>query len=188
MLRHLVGTPYRTALLGQLDKLFNERVLLGVGVGSQETLRFVTLFQSHFCLSLKVISRPQAYATVADLVYHLRTELSTTQLARITHVYSRLLHNPYLTSNLHTLFAKTMFGLIEIIVNKDTQQNAGRILGAILETCADKLDAMTMVQDELERIKKGESGKVDIAFIEKSRPVAGAIYAIEKPEEAVHGQ
>jgi len=81
-----------------------------------------------------------------------------------------------------------MFGLIEIIVNKDTQQNAGRILGAILETCADKLDAMTMVQDELERIKKGESGKVDIAFIEKSRPVAGAIYASEKPEEAVHGQ
>lgn len=39
VLRHLVGTPYRKALLSQLDKLFNERVLLGTGVGSQETLR-----------------------------------------------------------------------------------------------------------------------------------------------------
>jgi len=41
VLRHLIGTPYRKALLGQLDKLFNDRVLLGGGVGSQETLRFV---------------------------------------------------------------------------------------------------------------------------------------------------
>ena len=39
VLRHLIGTPYRKALLTQLDKLFNERVLLGAGVGSQETLR-----------------------------------------------------------------------------------------------------------------------------------------------------
>jgi hypothetical protein len=43
VLRHLIGTPYRKALLGQLDKLFNERVLLGAGVGSQETLRLVNL-------------------------------------------------------------------------------------------------------------------------------------------------
>lgn len=41
VVRHLVGTPYRIALLSQLDKVFNERVLLGVGVGSQETLRSV---------------------------------------------------------------------------------------------------------------------------------------------------
>jgi transformation/transcription domain-associated protein len=44
VMRHLMGTPYRRALLGQLDKLFNERVLLGTGVGSQETLRFMCSF------------------------------------------------------------------------------------------------------------------------------------------------
>jgi transformation/transcription domain-associated protein len=98
------------------------------------------------------------------------------------------MHNPYLTSNLHTLFAKMNFNLIEIIVNKDTKEDAARILSPILETCVDKLDAMTAVQGELERIKKGENNKVDITFIERARPVACAVYAVEKPEEAVYGQ
>ena len=76
------------------------------------------------------------------------------------------------------------FNLIEVIITKD---NAGHILGAILETCVDKLDAMTAVQEELDRIKKGGNDKVDVAFIEKARPVASAVYAVEKPEEVVHG-
>lgn len=41
VLRHLIGTPYRKVLLSQLDKLFDEDVLLGSGIGSKETLRFV---------------------------------------------------------------------------------------------------------------------------------------------------
>ena len=38
--RHLIGTPHRKALLPQIDKLFDERVLLGTGMGSRETIRF----------------------------------------------------------------------------------------------------------------------------------------------------
>jgi len=185
VLRHLVGTPFRKALLGHLDKIFNERVLLGVGVGSQETLRLVDFALISFSHIPEILFRAQGYATVADLVYHLRNELTPSQLPRITHVYSRLMHNPYLSSNLHTLFAKMMFNLIEIITN--TPQNAGRLLGTILDTCVDKLDSMSAVQEELERMKKAEND-IDIAFIERARPVAGAVYAVEKPEDAVHGQ
>lgn len=39
--RHLLGTPYRTVLLPQIDKLLDESILLGPGVGSRETLRSV---------------------------------------------------------------------------------------------------------------------------------------------------
>lgn len=39
VLRHLIGTQHRKALLPQIDKLFDERILLGDGVGSKETLR-----------------------------------------------------------------------------------------------------------------------------------------------------
>lgn len=81
-----------------------------------------------------------------------------------------------------------MFNLIDTITTKDTPPNAAGILGAMLETCVDKLEAITAVQDELERIKKGETNKIDIAFIERARPVAGAVYAVEKPDEAIHGQ
>jgi transformation/transcription domain-associated protein len=133
-----------------------------------------------------VSRRSTAYAAVADLVHHLRNELNAAQLARIIHVYSRLIHNPHLTSHLHMVFAKMMANLVDVVVAKDTQQGSARILSAMLETCVDKVHVMTVVQDELTaraaKIKKGEQDVVDIVFIEKARPVAGAIYAVEKPE------
>jgi transformation/transcription domain-associated protein len=193
VLRHLIGTPYRRALLGQLDKMFNENVLLGTGIGSKETLRFVSLRTCHVSdVSLMLLYRANAYAAVADLVHHLRNELTPTQLARIAHIYSRLIHNPYIPYSLHTLFAKMMFNLTDVIVAKDTPQGAIRVLGAILETSVNKLEAMTAVQEGLantmERIKAGEKDIIDIAFIEEARPVARAIYAVEKPEDVIHGE
>jgi len=191
VLRHLMATPYRRALLGHLDKLFDERVLLGTGVGSQETMRFVSSISLRTCTNVKRKSSATAYAALADLVHHLRNELTPTQLARVAHVYSRLIHNPYLPSSYHTLFAKMMFNLIEVVIAKDTAPGAARVLGAMLETCVNKLEAMTIVQEELlgriESIKKGEQDQVNLAFIEKARPVACAIYAIEKPEDVIHG-
>lgn len=133
-------------------------------------------------------TRPQACAAVADLVHHIRSDLSPQQLSRIVQVYSHLLHKPYLSGNLHMIFAKMMFTLIEVIVTKDTHQNAARILSNMLDTCVDKLESLTAVQEELEKIKAGSPDQIDIAFIEKARPVAGAVYATEKPEEAFTGQ
>lgn len=130
---------------------------------------------------------PSAYAAVADLVHHLRADLSAAQLARITHVYATLIHNPYLTSNLHTLFAKMMFTLIEAVLARETPHGAARVIGAIFETCFDKLEAVAAVADGLEKLKKGNPDEVDIALIEKMRPVAGAVYAVEKPEDAIAG-
>ena len=37
--RHLMSTPHRRALFDQLDKLFDEKVLLGNGLTSRENLR-----------------------------------------------------------------------------------------------------------------------------------------------------
>lgn len=39
--RHLMGTPHRRALFDQLDKLFDDRVLLGSGLATRENLRCV---------------------------------------------------------------------------------------------------------------------------------------------------
>jgi hypothetical protein len=55
VLRHLIGTPHRKALLPQIDKLFNEQILLGSGVGSRETLRYEIRFYS--------LSRQLTYAS-----------------------------------------------------------------------------------------------------------------------------
>jgi transformation/transcription domain-associated protein len=85
-----------------------------------------------------------------------------------------------------------LFNLTEVIVAKDTPQEAARVLGSMLETCANKLDAMTAVNEELaaimERTKSGEKNVIDFTFIEKARPVASLACAVEKPEEVLHGE
>lgn len=125
-------------------------------------------------------------------MHHVRGDLSANQLARVAKLYSALIHNPYLSHNLHTLFSKMMFGLIENITTKDTAQGAARVLTAMFETCVDKVEAMTLVLDNalerLEKAKNGEEEGVDFLLIEKTRPVAGAAYATEKPEEVIHGK
>ncbi|KAF8897572.1 hypothetical protein BD779DRAFT_388223 [Infundibulicybe gibba] len=171
--RHLMTTPHRRALLGHLDKLFDERVLLGTGIASKEMLR------------------PAVYSAVADLVHHIRNELTVAQLSRIVQVYSRLIHNPALSNNLHALFAKMMFNLTDVILSKETSQGAGRLLTNMFETCLERLEALSIVHNELsvsmERAKNNDSAVTpDAIFIEKARPVGGAMYALEKPEDVIH--
>lgn len=85
-----------------------------------------------------------------------------------------------------------MFGTHDAIIAKETPQGAARLLGLMFETCLDRLDALTIVQEEilaaLERNKRGVPAPLDGAFIEKARPVGGASFAIEKPEDVVHGE
>ncbi|KAG1725224.1 hypothetical protein EDD22DRAFT_961666 [Suillus occidentalis] len=123
--------------------------------------------------------RPSVYASVADLVHHVRGGLSANRLARVAKLHSALIHNPYLSHNLHTLFFKMMFGLIDLIENITTKNTA-------------QVEAMTLVLDNtlerLEKAKNGEEEGVDFLPIEKTRPVAGAAYATEKPEEVIHGK
>jgi hypothetical protein len=82
--------------------------------------------------------------------------------------------------------AKMLINLTDVIVAKDTQQGASRLLTSLLETCVDRLHTMTVVHEEqvtrLDRVKKGEVDIVDIAFIENAKPVGSATYAAEKPE------
>lgn len=84
-----------------------------------------------------------------------------------------------------------MFGLIENITTKDTPQGAARILSAMFETCVDRVDAMTNVLDDalerLERAKAGDESAPPALQIERTRPVAAAVFAVEKPEDVIHG-
>ena len=41
--RHLMGGAHRRVLTVHLDKFFDEEVILGKGIGSKETLRYVLL-------------------------------------------------------------------------------------------------------------------------------------------------
>lgn len=124
-------------------------------------------------------------------MHHIRNELTTPQLERIIYVYSRLIHNPALGHNLHTLSAKMMFGLLEPITAKETSAGIERLLGIMLESCLERLEALALMYEGVSaNIAQKDDDTVTTvgpALIEKARPVGGAFYAIEKPEEVIHG-
>ncbi|KAJ7507855.1 hypothetical protein B0H11DRAFT_2271401 [Mycena galericulata] len=170
--RHLIGGAHRRAILPQMDKLFDERVLLGTGVTGRE------MFRSH------------VYSALADLFHHTRNELSLSQLTHVVLVYTRIMHNPALPTSVHPMFAKIMISLVDTISTKE-KVPATKILVYILDTCLDRLDALNVVLEEayasLERAKSNKKDELfDAAFIEKARPLGGAAYMLEKPEDVIH--
>lgn len=130
---------------------------------------------------------------MTDLVHHVRNDLTAPQLERIVHVYSSMMHDPALGFNLHTLFAKMMFGLTDAILAKETSQGAARLIETMFETCLEKLEGLCIVYSEasvtLERSKSvGTLGATaDAGFIEKARPIGGAVSLTEKPEDVLQG-
>ena len=125
-------------------------------------------------------------------MHHIRNELNTQQLERIIYVYSRLLHNAALGHNLHTLSAKMLFGLVEPI-SKEAPSDIERLMGIMLESCLERLEALALMYDGISANitsskDNNTSTSVGIAHIEKARPIGGAFYAIEKPDEVIHGK
>jgi transformation/transcription domain-associated protein len=84
-----------------------------------------------------------------------------------------------------------MFGLTDAILAKETPQGAAKLLMIMFESCLERLEALAIVQEQvsalLERPKCDTSSDPDIFQIEKARPVGGATYAIDKPEDTITG-
>ncbi|PCH41022.1 hypothetical protein WOLCODRAFT_151061 [Wolfiporia cocos MD-104 SS10] len=167
--RHLLNTPHKRVLIPQIDKLLDERLFVGVGVGCVEAMR------------------SYAYSCMSEILHSLRSEMTAAQLTRTCHLFLRQLHDPSLPYHLHGMSAKMTYNLIEAILTKDTNQGASRTLKLILDASVDKLESVATVQDQVSnkvaRMKKGEDDPIDDFFIEKSRPIAGASYAVDKMEE-----
>ena len=114
-------------------------------------------------------------------------------MRNISIVYLRYFHNPYLSNQIHNMAGKVLYNMIDCIATKDTTQGASKLLATLLESIVAKLESMALVYKDVvvERIKrkaaKDETEPIDFSFIEKSRPIAGATYAVEKTEELAHG-
>jgi len=81
--RHILATDFRNGFAKHIESLLKEEILVGTGKTCQETLR------------------PLAYSTLADLVHHVRGELSREILQEVVHVYSRNMHDPALPFRFH---------------------------------------------------------------------------------------
>ncbi|KAG2212646.1 hypothetical protein INT47_000623 [Mucor saturninus] len=124
--RHILSTDFRSSFVPKIDLLLNEKVLIGAGVTSHDTLR------------------PLAYSMLADLVHHIRSELSPAQLYRTVYIYSRNLHDATLAPSIQTMCGKLLLNLIDCIIKIPNKKEGRDLLMRILDAFASKFSALNI--------------------------------------------
>ena len=124
--RHILATEFRRGFYQHIDTLLDENVLIGVGHPSRDTLR------------------PLAFSTLADLVHHVRAELSISQLSCVVLLFSRNLHDPALPLNVQTTSVRLLLNLVDFIFHSGGSEKANgkRLLVHIMKTMVAKFDTL----------------------------------------------
>lgn len=123
--RHFLGSTFRRGFFDQLDLLLDEKVLVGTGRATTDTLR------------------PLGYSFLAELVHCVRLKLSIPQLEKIVYLFSTNVHDPKFSYSLQTSSVRLLLNLIEGILKTDPDNVAQRtsareLLVKILETLVSK--------------------------------------------------
>ncbi|KAL0379140.1 UNVERIFIED_CONTAM: putative transcription-associated protein 1 [Sesamum radiatum] len=120
-----------------------EKVLVGTGRACFEALR------------------PLAYSLLAEIVHHVRGDLSLSQLSRIIYLFSSNMHDASLSLSIHTTCARLMLNLVEPIFEKGVDQasmdEARILLGRILDAFVGKFNTFKRTIPQL--LEEGEEGK-----------------------------
>ena len=142
-LRHIFATPFRKGFFQHIDTLLDERLLIGKHKQSEH---------GHL--------RAAAYSALADLLHYVRTKLTMTQISRVVHLYSRVLHDASMNLSLVTQAAsvRLLLNMVDpVFHNKEEKASLGRdILFRILETLVWKIG---MLVDHGITEVKAEEGK-----------------------------
>ncbi|WVQ85959.1 hypothetical protein IAT38_008127 [Cryptococcus sp. DSM 104549] len=139
--RHILTVDSRASFIPYIDILLEERVLVGTGVSSRESLR------------------PLAYSVVADLIHHVRNELPLSQLTRVVYVFSCNLNDATFSSSIQTMCAKLLNTMIDSIHAKADPQEFARILKGMFFTFLEKMQAMSDAHDRLKAVALRDKGK-----------------------------
>eukprot|EP00911_Craspedida_sp_UC1_P000079 UC1_evm1s66 len=123
--RHILASDLRSGFVSQIDLLMDERVLIGDGWTCREMLR------------------PLAYSTLADLVHHIRQEISTPQLCRAAYLFLRNIQDNSLPLTIQTMSCKLILNLVEVLARKnDAIGSTRRTLLHILSGFTAKLGSL----------------------------------------------
>ncbi|KAF5735955.1 Phosphatidylinositol 3- and 4-kinase family protein with FAT domain isoform 1 [Tripterygium wilfordii] len=166
-LKHVLGTDFKRGLFPLIDTLLEERVLVGTGRACFESLR------------------PLAYSLLAEIVHHVRGDLSLAQLSRIIYLFSSNMHDASLSLNIHTTCARLMLNLVESIFEKGIDQQsmdeARILLGRILDAFVGKFSTFKHTIPQL--LDEGEEGKDRATMRSKLELPVQAVLNLQVPVE-----
>ena len=132
--RHILSTDFRVHFVGQIDTLLDERVLLGTGI------------------TIRELQRPLVVSMLADLMHHVRQELTTEQITRVINLHAQLLHDPTLAPSIQTMCVKLLLNLVETIVVKHADRSVVMLQG-IFSTFLDKLPELARLGEDLWQLR-----------------------------------
>ncbi|GAB2260071.1 hypothetical protein Droror1_Dr00010926 [Drosera rotundifolia] len=142
-LKHVLGTDFKKGLFPLIDTLLEERVLVGTGRACFESLR------------------PLGYSLLAEIVHHVRGDLSLPQLSKIIYLFSSNMHDASLSLSIHTTCARLMLNLVEPIFEKGVDQasmdDSRILLGRILDAFVGKFSTFKHTIPQL--LEESEDGK-----------------------------
>ena len=178
--RHVLSAPdFRRGFYAHLDALLDEQTLVGDGSACRDALR------------------PLAYSFLAELVHHMRLELSMAQIRRAVYLFSRNVRDATLPLSIQMTCVRLMHHLVESIFRRrndpaqaaDARANLVRILDATVAKFGSvKPQVKTLLENgkkaeaaELEAAKKSEASR-DAAFGVAPVPTRLAASDAKEPE------
>ncbi|XP_077231461.1 uncharacterized protein LOC143864410 isoform X2 [Tasmannia lanceolata] len=165
-LKHVLGTDFKRGLFPLIDTLLEERVLVGTGRACFETLR------------------PLAYSILAEIVHHVRADLSLSQLSRIIYLFSRNMHDSSLSLSIHTTCARLMLNLVEPIfekgIDQPTMDEARILLGRILDAFVGKFGTFKRT---IPQLLEGDDGRDRFTLRSKLELPVQAVLNVQAPME-----
>ncbi|CEP07551.1 hypothetical protein [Parasitella parasitica] len=170
--RHILSTDFRTSFVPKIDLLLNEKVLIGTGVTAHDTLR------------------PLAYSMLADLIHHIRAELSSSQLSRTIYIYSRNLHDATLAPSIQTMCGKLLLNLIDCIMKIPDKAEGRELLMRILDAFASKFEALNIqfsacVKQYKKKSRKDREQAEDEIDFDRARSIHTASFSAEPAHDGI---
>lgn len=161
IIRHMIdshNSDIRPKFLEFIDKLLDDKVLIGTSRSSYEALR------------------PLAYSTLADLIHHVRGKLSLSQISKAVSFYTKIMYDPTLQLSIQTMSAKLLVHLVESIFKlkggdtgkMDQDKEIGKtILYNIMSSFVNKVKSLSKIIDKYALEQNSQDGVVEKEEIEE---------------------
>ncbi|KAE8228341.1 hypothetical protein CF326_g6730, partial [Tilletia indica] len=137
--RHILATDLRNTFVGVLDPALldpDQRSWVGTGVASREA------------------HRPLTISMLADLVHHVRAELSPDLLEKVVYLHAQILHDATLAPSIQTMCAKLLLNLVESVVARCEEVRARELLGCIVEAFIEKMVGLSALERTLDAARR----------------------------------
>ncbi|RDW26905.1 hypothetical protein B0I72DRAFT_92085 [Yarrowia lipolytica] len=161
--RHITSTDIRTMFIPKIDILLEERVLIGDGLTVRETLK------------------PLAYSIMADLIHHVRSELTLQQIWKTVKVYCANMLDASLANSFQIMSAKLLLNLVDPIMKLQDRNEGRQTMVLILNAFTELFGALNRTYPNVMRgherwlkeqaEKKAEGGDKPIAEVKPEEDI-----------------